>query len=104
VTALCGAVAVAVWARPGAGGDADELLLQQLISRPSRDIPGVLRDAEGITDPVIRQAAVMEWIRRNQAGMDTVAVVPVCEVLGGIAQDACLRKATSPHLQGIAPQ
>lgn len=104
VAVLVAAIGVAAVTRPEDAVPTDEVLLSRLIERPAPDVTGVVLDAKGIVDPVVRQAAVMEWIRRNQTEFDPVAVVRVCEILEGVAKDACLRKATSPHLQGIAPQ
>lgn len=106
VVVLLGAIGVAVATGTGAvgGADPDRVTMERLLARPAEDLGGVTADAAAITDPVVKQAAVLEWIRRNQGHIDITNALALCESLGGIATDTCARRVDSPHLRTRPPQ
>lgn len=77
----------------------DQEVMERLLARTAGDVVGVQSDAGAIVDPVVKQAAVLEWLRRNLGHVDSTRAAPLCRMLGGIATDTCVRRLASPHLQ-----
>jgi hypothetical protein len=98
-------VGLAMWAGPRraapVGGDMERM--ETVLTRGPEELETVLMEVFAIEDPVVRQAAVVEWLRRNQAAIDPRAAGRLCHLLDGVAVDLCLRRAESPHLRS-APQ
>lgn len=94
------AVGVGLWARPGGPAEqaVDADVVERLLARPASDIDGVLADAAGIRDPVLRRVAIDEWVHRNASRLHAQKGERVCLALEGTTRDVCLRKVSSPHL------
>ncbi|MCB9777228.1 MAG: hypothetical protein H6742_01525 [Alphaproteobacteria bacterium] len=81
------------------GASKDECLFDRAMARPPEDIRGVWMDAKAIGDPMVRQAAVMGWIRTWRGRYYATSAIELCGLVEGAGQDACVRYVGSPHLQ-----
>lgn len=94
------ALAVALWAAAPPAPDARAV--DAVLAIPVGEVHRLDAAIAAIPDPVVRQAALMEWLRQNQDRVDLQSMAPLCEYLDAANRALCLRRLGSPHLQGHA--
>lgn len=92
------ALAVALWAAFPPAPDARTV--DAVLAIPASELARLDAAIAAIPDPVVRQAALMEWLRQNQDRVDLQAMAPLCEYLDAANRALCLRRLGSPHLRG----
>lgn len=94
------ALAVALWA--AAPPAPDGRAVDAVLAIPVGEVQRLDAAIAAIPDPVVRQAALMEWLRQNQDRVDLRSMATLCEHLDATNRALCLRRLGSPHLQGHA--
>ena len=77
----------------------DQCYFDQALARTPTDVDGVHADVGAIGDRMVRQAALLGWVRANRGRYDVSKVLPLCSLIEGVGQSACVRNVGSPHLQ-----
>ena len=72
---------------------------QQILTLPVTDIAEIIKTAQQISDPMIRGAAVSEWVKDHNNGVSQQQGQKLCALLDGRDRSYCLRRLSSPHLR-----
>lgn len=94
-----GLVACGGEAAPPALDPAERALVEEALALGPRDIDDLVRCVDGLSDPILRQAAVMDWVSRNAGALAPGDGQRACGLLDGPTRDFCLRRVDSPHLR-----
>lgn len=78
-----------------AGLDRDACLDARVRAAPGPD--AAIAEARQIEDPLVRDAAVVAWVRAHRAELRP-SDGRVCNVLTSAEQAACVRRLSAPHL------
>lgn len=81
----------------------DEPTVEEVLAIPANDPQAVADAVARISDPVVRQTALLEWIRRNRSAHLPMALSPLCALLDADGEVLCARRVGSPHLDARAP-
>lgn len=72
---------------------------EKLVALPPSQINDVIETAKGMSDAMIRGAAVAEWIKRYNNDINQQQGQELCKLLDGRDRSYCLRRLSSPHLK-----
>ena len=72
---------------------------EEILLMPASDITKIVQTAQQITDPMIRGAAVSEWVKNHNNDINQQQGQQLCTLLDGRDRSYCLRRLSSPHLQ-----
>ena len=72
---------------------------KQILTMPATDIPSIIKTANQISDPMIRGAAVSEWVKNHNNDVSQQQGQQLCALLDGRDRSYCLRRLSSPHLR-----
>ena len=72
---------------------------KEILAMPASDIAKIVGTAEQITDPMIRGAAVSEWVKNHNNDINQQQGQRLCTLLDGRDRSYCLRRLSSPHLR-----
>ena len=104
---------VLLWACSGSGsatvdGDCGKLtdLTQKdscyhdrLVAMPVTQIDDVIATGKQMVDPMIRGAAVAQWIKLHNNEINQQKGQELCALLDGRDRSYCMRRLSSPHLK-----
>lgn len=79
--------------------DRDRCFSEAIDQLPPEQVDAVLQDARSIEDPMIRGAAVSNWVAAHVNEVSRDKGEALCQLLDGRDQSYCQRRLTSPHLQ-----
>ncbi len=97
---LVGCTPVACDALPG-GADRDQCLHAALASaagRPAATVAEVIRLGPLFSDPLMRDASILAWVRDNRGAAVGNRAAEVCGLLRPPEQSACARQIQAVHL------
>lgn len=77
----------------------DMCLLNRVLGISATDLQHFVEQTQTIDDPLVRSAAVMDWVARNGASLTPDAAARVCQILPPGEQLTCIRRATAVHLR-----
>ena len=77
----------------------DQCLHKHILTMPATDIPGIIKTANQVSDPMIRGAAVSEWVKNHNNDVSQQQGQQLCALLDGRDRSYCLRRLSSPHLR-----
>jgi hypothetical protein len=77
----------------------DQCFRMQILSMPATDIPNIIKTAKLVSDPMIRGAAVSEWVKNHNNDVSQQQGQQLCSLLDGRDRSYCLRRLSSPHLR-----
>ena len=72
---------------------------QQILTMPASAISDILATAKLINDPMIRGAAISEWVKNHNNDVNQQQGQQLCALLDGRDRSYCLRRLSSPHLR-----
>lgn len=82
-----------------AGPERDRCVHDRLLGRPGAEVDLVVADAGAIQDPVMRQAAVYQWVMDHGRELGQGRAMALCNTLEEPGRGTCLRRLSSAHLQ-----
>ena len=71
----------------------------QIVALPSTAIEEVIASAKQMVDPMVRGAAVAQWIKQNNNEINQQKGQELCSLLDGRDRSYCMRRLSSPHLR-----
>ena len=71
----------------------------QIVSTPASGIETVIQLGGKMIDPMVRGAAVAEWIKQNNNQINQQKGQELCALLDGRDRSYCMRRLSSPHLR-----
>lgn len=66
---------------------------------PPSEIDALIANAEKMVDPMIRGAAIAEWIKNHNNEINKDKGQKLCTLLDGRDRSYCMRRLSSPHLK-----
>ena len=77
----------------------DSCYHDQLIAMPVTQIDDVITTGKQMVDPMIRGAAVAQWIKLHNNEINQQKGQELCALLDGRDRSYCMRRLSSPHLK-----
>ncbi len=77
----------------------DSCYHDQIVAMPANQIETVITTGQKMVDPMIRGAAVAEWIRLHNNEINQQKGQELCALLDGRDRSYCMRRLSSPHLR-----
>ena len=74
-------------------------LHEKILKMPASNVAGIIETAKSINDPMIRGAAVSEWVKNHNNDVNQQQGQQLCSLLDGRDRSYCLRRLSSPHLR-----
>jgi hypothetical protein len=77
----------------------DSCYHDNLVKMPVSDIDAVIATGQKMVDPMIRGAAVAQWIKLHNNEINQQKGQELCALLDGRDRSYCMRRLSSPHLK-----
>lgn len=77
----------------------DSCYHDQIVVLPANQIADVITTGQKMVDPMIRGAAIAEWIRLHNNEINQQKGQELCALLDGRDRSYCMRRLSSPHLR-----
>jgi hypothetical protein len=77
----------------------DDCYRQQIVALPPAEIDQIIQLGNKMVDPMIRGAAVAEWIKDHNNEINQQKGQELCALLDGRDRSYCMRRLSSPHLR-----
>jgi hypothetical protein len=74
-------------------------LHKKILTMPASNVAEIIETAKLINDPMIRGAAVSEWVKNHNNDVNQQQGQQLCSLLDGRDRSYCLRRLSSPHLR-----
>ncbi len=71
----------------------------QIVSTPAAQIDTVIQIGGQMVDPMVRGAAIAEWIKQHNNEINQQKGQELCALLDGRDRSYCMRRLSSPHLR-----
>ena len=71
----------------------------RIVALPSSEIDTVISEGQKMVDPMIRGAAIAEWIKTHNNEINQQKGQELCALLDGRDRSYCMRRLSSPHLK-----
>ena len=77
----------------------DSCFHDKLVVMPVDQIDEVIKTGQQMVDPMIRGAAVAQWIKLHNNEINQQKGQELCALLDGRDRSYCMRRLSSPHLK-----
>ena len=77
----------------------DDCYRQKIVNLPPAEIDQIIQLGNKMVDPMIRGAAVAEWIKDHNNEINQQKGQELCALLDGRDRSYCMRRLSSPHLR-----
>ena len=77
----------------------DSCYHDKLVAMPVTEIEAVITTGKQMVDPMIRGAAVAQWIKLHNNEINQQKGQELCALLDGRDRSYCMRRLSSPHLK-----